>query len=442
MIGTLTRRLALLALAVATLPVAAETIAITGATVHTMGPSGTVNPGTVVIEDGLIRAVGRDPEIPPGATIVDAAGKVVTPGLFDAGSAIGLVEISLEDSTVDFVQRGERFTAAFDVSSAINPRSTLIGVNRIEGVTRALVLPSSATPDAAAGVRSSVISGLGAVISLGGDEDFLTRPRAVLAVQLGADGGAVAYGSRAEALLRLESALGDAADYAANADAFEEGRRRAYSVSAEDLAALQPVLAGAIPLVVRVDRASDISALLALVREFELRAIVFGGAEAWMVADELAAAGVPVVLDPLSNLPEDFDVLEATLENASRLHTAGVRIAFSSADTHNVRNMTQAAGNAVANGLPWHEGLRAITRAPAEMLGLGDRLGAIEAGLIADLVVWDGDPLEVTTFADQVFIGGEAVPMRSRQTLLRDRYLDLGEPLPPAYRRPWQTEAR
>jgi len=427
----------------AVMPAAAATIAITGATVHTMGPEGTLSPAVVLIEDGRIAAVGTDVDIPAGARRIDADGKVITPGLFDPVSVLGLEEVSLESSTVDHVQRGERYTAAFDVAPAVNPRSTLIATNRIEGVTRALVAPSSAGPDEA-GLRSSVISGMGAVISLSGRPDSVTRSRAALFARLGSGGGAVAFGSRAEALLRLESALRDAAEYAANADAYARGERRALSVSTEDLEALQPVLAGEMPLVVNVERASDIDAALALAREHGLRLVISGGAEAWLRADALATAGVPVILNPFTNLPASFDRLEATLENAARLHEAGVTIAFSAGDGHNPRNISQAAGNAVAHGLPWHEGLRAITRAPAEIFGVGDELGALRAGLRADLVIWDGDPLEVTSFPERVFIEGEAVPMRSRQTLLRDRYRDpTGDPesgLPPAYVKPWTGE--
>jgi imidazolonepropionase-like amidohydrolase len=163
---------------------------------------------------------------------------------------------------------------------------------------------------------------------------------------------------------------------------------------------------------------------LAFCQRHGCQALIVGGVEAWKVAPELAAAKVAVILDPLQNLPGSFDQLGATMENAARLHAAGVRIAFSNSGdgTHNARKVRQAAGNAVAHGLPWDAALAALTRSPAEIFGLGDSLGRIATGLRADLVLWSGDPLEVTSHATQVWIGGEAQPMRSRQTELRDRY--------------------
>ena len=175
-----------------------------------------------------------------------------------------------------------------------------------------------------------------------------------------------------------------------------------------------------------VDRASDIRQVVAFARSEKLRAVIAGGAEAWLVAGELKSAGVPVLLDPLDNLPASFDKVGATLENAARLQKAGVTIAFSFRDpqAHNIRKIRQAAGNAVAHGLPPEAALAAMTRNPAAIFGVADRAGTLEVGRPADLVLWSGDPLEVTTLAERVFIGGQAIPMRSRQTELRDRYLE------------------
>jgi imidazolonepropionase-like amidohydrolase len=186
---------------------------------------------------------------------------------------------------------------------------------------------------------------------------------------------------------------------------------------------------GAGVFVFDVDRAADIRQVLALAAREKLRIAIAGGAEAWRVADELAAAHVPVILDPLEDLPGSFDSIGATLENAARLNQAGVKVTFTldfpdhESEPHNVRKLRQTAGNAVAHGLPWDAALAGLTRVPAEIFGVADRFGTIERGRRANLVVWSGDPLEVTTFPTHVFIDGALQPQRSRQTELRDRYL-------------------
>jgi imidazolonepropionase-like amidohydrolase len=201
--------------------------------------------------------------------------------------------------------------------------------------------------------------------------------------------------------------------------------------------ALQALLDGTTPLLVRAHRARDISTALDLAAEYELDLIVLGGAEAWMVADDLAAADAGVILDSLANLPSTFDQLNARLDAASLLSEAGVRFAIGgdgASQNHNARNITQAAGIAVANGLAWDQALRALTLSTAEMFGVADRIGSLEAGKRANLVIWNDDPLELTSYPEQVYIGGEAVPMESRQTLLRDRYLKTEVDRPPAFR--------
>ena len=174
--------------------------------------------------------------------------------------------------------------------------------------------------------------------------------------------------------------------------------------------------------------------LIDFVDDYSVTAIIIGGTEAWMLADEIAAAGIAVLVSPTTNLPGNFDRLNARLESAAILSQAGVKIAIadSGAQTHNARNITQAAGNAVANGLEWDAALRAITLAPAEIFGMGSITGSLESGKAADVVIWPGDPLELTNYPDQVFINGVKIPMVSRQTLLRDRYLQTDKP--PVYR--------
>ena len=404
---------------------AAEVVAITGARVHTLGPAGTLEGATVVIEDGRIRAVGAGLAVPAGARRIDAAGKVVTPGLLDSTTQLGLVEVSAVEGTRDAVVRDDRITAAFDVVDALNPDSDLIEVNRVEGLTRAVVAPAPG---------NSLIAGRGALIHLGDGPDLVVKAPAAMFAVLGETGQRLAGGSRAAALLRLREALTDARDYAAHRAAYDAGERREYALSRLDLEALQPVVEGKLPLVVEVHRASDVRAALRLAGEFRLKLILSGATEAWKVAPELVAAKVPVLLDPLDNLPRSFEDLGATLENAARLHRAGVTFAFQSRDAHNARNLRQAAGNAVAYGLPWEEALRAMTATPARIWGIAERYGTLEPGKDADLVVWDGDPLEVTSAAERVFIRGREVPQDNRHLQLRDRYKTLGDGPPRAYR--------
>jgi imidazolonepropionase-like amidohydrolase len=253
---------------------------------------------------------------------------------------------------------------------------------------------------------------------------------------LGEAGSRLAGGSRSAALLRLKEAFQDTLDYAANRKAFEAGDRRSYILSRLDLEALLPGVKGELPLVIFVDRASDIESALRLAKDWKLKLILASVNEGWKVADQIAAAKVPVLLNPMDDLPASFESVGATLENAARLHKAGVTFAFMTGDAHNARNLKQEAGNAVAYGLPWDVALAAITSIPARIWGISDRYGTLEPGKDADVVIWDGDPLELSTFADAVFIRGKEMPMKSRQTELRDRYKDLGGAVPPAYKKP------
>lgn len=417
--------------ALAAAPALADTYAITGGTVYTLGAAGKIEHGTVIIRDGKIVAVGADVVVPAGATRIDASGKLVTPGMFDPQSQFGVDEVDAVTETQDSALTSTRYTAAFDVTDAINPRSVLIPINRIEGVTRAMVAPVAG---------NSILDGRGAIIELGDTRGFVIKDPAALFVTLGEQGKKLAGGSRAGALLALREALQDAKDYSANRAAYDKGARRAYGLSHLDLEALQPFVNGQLPVVVSVDRASDIEAVLRLAAEFKLKLVISGAAEGWMVADELAKAKVPVIMNPMQDLPDRFESLGSTRENAARLQKAGVLIAFETGDSHNARNLKQFAGNAVAYGLPWVEGLKAITLNGAKIYGMEASTGSLEVGKDADLVVWSGDPLELTSFADAVFIRGKPMPMTSRQTELRDRHLPYikadAPALPPAYSQP------
>ena len=421
--------LALLALA---LPAAAATTAIVGGKVHTVGPQGTIENATILIIDGRIEAVGDDVEVPAGAETIDAAGKIITPGLFSPFGQLGLVEVGMSAGPSDYAQRGSQFTAGFDVADAYNSRSSLVAINRIEGVTRAVVAPMPGYPNESG--AGHILAGLAAIVNLG-DDNALDRRAAAMVVALGEYGAALSGGTRTAAWLTLRNALDEALDYREHKGDFERGMRRDYVHSMNDLEALQGVVNGNTPMIVGIDRASDIEVLIELVNEYGVTAIISGGAEAWMLASELATADIAVIAGPSANLPGNFDRINARLGSASILIDAGVKVAIADADaqTHNARNLTQSAGNAVALGLDWDAALRAITLSPAEIYGMAATTGSIEPGKAADIVIWPGDPLELTNYPEQVFINGEAMPMVSRQTLLRDRYLQTD--MPPAYRK-------
>jgi len=411
----------------------AETIVLRGATVHTVGPNGTLQNATIVMQDGVIAAVGKDVRIPTGARVVDVTGQVITPGLVDAYGRLGVTEVDGEAATVDESARGLPYSAAFSVAEAIEPRSIRIQVNRAEGITAGLVAPEASMDSSGLG---TIIAGQASFLRLKPGMAIDVRTPVGFVFTYGEAGADLSGGARSAVLLRLRALLDDARDYAANREAFNNGARREYTGTRQDLEALQPLLAGKAPLLAEVHRASDILVLLKLAREQRLKLVVIGGAEAWEVAPQLAAAKVPVVLDVFENLPSSFEMLGATFDNAARLNAAGVEIAFSYAEHYNPRNARQLAGNAVAHGLPFDAALAAITRNPARIYGAGDTLGTLEVGKTADLVVWDGDPLETSTLTMQVYVGGEPVPTTSRQTLLRDRYRTPRGTLPPAYVHP------
>jgi imidazolonepropionase-like amidohydrolase len=401
--------------------VLAQSIAITNGEVHTV--SGPVIPGgTVVLEDGVITAVGEDVAIPDGARIIDASGKVVTPGLFDSSTRLGITEVGSYQGTSDGSSGNDRMTAAFNVSEGINPNSTLIPVTRVEGITRAVVAPSGGV---------SLIAGTSALINLGGSRlsTMLEKTPVAMYAALGETGAGYAGGARPLALLRLREVFQDVLDYAENRAAFDAGNRRDYALSRLDLEALLPVVRGEIPLVLTVNRAGDILTALRLGEEYDLDLVLSGVGEGWMVAEDIAAAGVPVMTNAVSNLPS-FEALGACYENVALMHEAGVTVVLSSFDGYNVRNLKQEAGMAVSYGLPHEAALRSVTLTPAEVWGVADEIGSLEPGKAGDVVVWSGDPFELLTSVDHVFINGEEISYESRQRALFEKYRTL-EGIPP-----------
>jgi imidazolonepropionase-like amidohydrolase len=405
---------------------AGQTIVILNGRVIT-GTGDVHEQGTVIIRAGRIAAVGGALPVPADAELIDAAGRTVTAGLLDSSTRLGLTEIGAYPGTVDAVSQDDRVTAAFNVIDGLNPFASPIAVTRVEGITRAVVAP---------GFGRYLIAGQGALIDLAADRAADMVTRSPVAMYAAIDESAVQRlggGARGVALMRLREALQDARDYGANRRAFEAAQRRDYALSRLDLEALLPVVRGELPLALHVDRAADILAALRLRGEFGLRLVLLGAEEGWRVAEDIARAGVPVVLNPFSNIP-GFDALGSTLENPARLHEAGVRIAFGSFDAHNSRTIKQGAGLAVANGLPHEAALAALTSVPAAIWGVADRYGTLEAGKEADVVIWTGDPLELTTRVERVFVRGRQIPPDTRQRELLERYRRLDRATPPAYR--------
>jgi imidazolonepropionase-like amidohydrolase len=384
-------------------------IAYAGATIHT-GTGEVLTDATIVVAQGKIVSVGKGAAAPAGAETVNAKGMIITPGLVDALTSVGVVEVDLEDSTRDDHQAsGDLLRAGFRAADGYNPASTVIGVTRAAGLTSVGVIPTG-----------GLVAGQSAWADLDGAtaaESIAASPLA-LHVHLGA--GAAGDG-HATAILRVREAFDDARFFQKNRAAYDRNQTRRFAPSRLDLEALAGALDGKLPVVFHVDRAADILAALGVAREFKLRPVIAGGAEAWKVARELAAAKVPVIVYPLQQL-SSFDAIGAREDNAARLFAAGVPVALSTGDTHNARKLRQVAGNAVRGGLPHDAAIAAVTRVPAEALGMGARYGTLAPGKVANLVVWSGDPLEIATRVVDVVIRGKRVPLRNRQTALFEKY--------------------
>lgn len=425
-----------LALMCSTGAVGAETIAIVGGTVHTVANPQPIENGTVVVRDGRIVAVGQNVAVPAGARVIDATGKQVTPGVFNGFTSVGLADVSGVRESNDITARGADYAASLDVSYAINPKATPVAVTRIDGVTRAVVSPQPG---------QSVFGGQGALIHMGDANDLVFKPRAFQFVALGEFGGELGGGTRPAAYAEFVNALKEARNLS-KTQFVVTGGQRAPIYNRADLEALQPVLNGQTPVVIWVERAADIRQVLGLRTQFpQLRIIILGAAEGWMVANELAAARVPVVVNALQNQPDTFERLGSTLNNVGRMAAAGVTVALGTMardEAHQARLVVQDAANLVGQarvpggtGLSWADALKTITLNPAKIFGVDKDLGTLEPGKVGDVVVWSGDPLDLMQAPTNVLIAGKEVKLESRQTKLRDRYLGLqDEALPLHYR--------
>ncbi len=381
--------------------------AIVSATVHTAdGPP--LESATVVIEGERIAAVGKGIAVPRGARVIDARGAIVTPGLVDPASRLGVTEVSLEPAGVEAtLATPTPIRAALRAEDTFDPSELAIAVARGGGLTSVVVIPAG-----------GVVSGQSAWVDLVARDPVRRAPLALHVVIAPGE----AAGGRSEAFLRLREALEDTRLFGANRGPFIARRLRELSISPPDVEALARALDGKVPVVFEVDGAPDIRTALRLADEFGLRAVLLGATEGWVVADEIARVDVPVLVDPLENLPARLDAPRARADNAERLRRAGVRVAFTlRGDAPLASRLRQAAGNAVANGFPRDAALAAITSVPADVFGVRDA-GRIRRGALANLVVWNGDPLELTTWPTHMWIRGEEIPLRSRQDELTERY--------------------
>jgi imidazolonepropionase-like amidohydrolase len=403
----------------------AQTIAITGGKVYPVsGPP--IENGTVLNRDGKIAAVGSNVTIPQGAQRVDASGKWVTPGLVNSATSLGLVEVGFgADANESRASADDHVAAAFKSWEGINPHSVYLRPASEDGITTAISLPSG-----------GLIAGQAALIDVltgSTQAGMLVKAPVAMLGQLGSDQAAGA-GARAQVVGKLRRLLDDTKYYAAHRSDFNRGASRELSAGRADLEAMIPVVEGRLPLIISADRASDIRTALEIAKEYGLEIVIGGGSEAWMVADALAAAKVPVLTGAMNNIPGSFSQLGSRQDNAAILRKAGVEVglignAGGDEELFNVRNIRYEAGNAVGYGMSWDDALRAVTLAPAQMFGVADKVGSLRPGTEANVVVWDGDPFEFATRATQVFIRGQLQTGLSRQDMLVQRYLKL----PPKY---------
>lgn len=411
-------------------PALAQTVAITGGKVVIGDGTDPIDGATVLVQDGKVVAVGRDVVVPAGVRKVDASGKWVTPGLVVAVTDLGLLDVGAVDDSNDSGADKSPFSASLDISHAINPDAQHIKVSRAGGVTRAAVAPLD---------TDTIFGGQGAVIDLGADPNPIMVPRAFQYVELGETGARRAGGSRVATWAELHNSLIEARELSLSPAG---ARRDDVLLNRRDAVALIPVVTGKQPLYVHVERAADIRMVLKLRQEFPLlKLVIVGATEGWMVAPELAQAGVSVLATPLNDLPASFEQLGATQSNVGRMKAGGVKVSLG-AFFDQPRYAPQYAGNMVAlskvpgaSGLTWNQAFASISSGPAEAMGLGDKIGSLRPGRMGDVVIWDGDPLEVTSGVTMVFIDGVEQPLKDHQTRLRDRY--KGSPtegaLPKAY---------
>lgn len=381
-----------------------------------------IDDSVIVIEDDRIVYVGADRAPIAGAPVTQVAGKIVTAGFVDLLTHVGVEEVSLEASTVDSAHRSsDPVRAAFRTADGYNPQSTLVPICRRGGLTSVGVVPG---PIPLTGETTvGLVSGQSAWADLAGDIPSEALAQTSLALHIHLDDAALGASghSRGTVMLRLRELFDDTRSYDKNKAAFDKRDLRELATSRLDYEVVARALRGELPTVVHVDRASDIMSVIAMAKDNGLSLVIASAAEGWKVGKHLAKAKVPVIVYPLDHGPRSFSARYAREDNAARLHRAGVTLALSTGESHNARKLAQEAGNAIRAGLPHRAALDAVTRAPARMLMMAD-YGDVAAKQIANLVVWSGDPFELSSRAERVLIRGKAVSLRTRQTALFERY--------------------
>ena len=401
------------------------TFAIRNATIYPV-TSAPIPNGTIVFANGVITAVGANVNTPDGATVIDGSGLSVYPGMIDSGTNVGLTEIDSVAGTVDTTELGDMNPNA-RAAVAINPHSNLIPVTRVNGVTTVLTVP-----------EGGIISGQSALIQMAGwtpQEMVIKAPvgmhlrfprlRSSPLVEVPQEEEAEkelrkSYTKQLDALRDL---LRDAQAYAKAAAARTSDRSTRRFDRDLVLEALVPVVEGREPVMIEANLARDIRSAFEFVDEFKLKMVLVGGVDVGKVLPELKRRNIPVLLGPILELPpREDDEYDLIYSNAAALHGAGVPFAIRTDEAHNARNLPYHAATCAAFGLPKDEALKSVTIYPARIFGVADRLGSLEVGKIANVVVADGDLLEIRTNVRRVFIGGEEMPMDSYHTLLYEKF--------------------
>ncbi len=390
----------------------AQSLVIKSQKIVTNTNAGQIQGGVLVIKDGKIISIDQNRDA-SGDKIIAGKTLWVTPGIFAAYSTLGLVEVSGESTTNHIKSANKTATVRIRAADSFNPKTSPVAETRIAGITHAAVVPGS---------RSDIFGGQGMVVSTSGEFNSALNPSAFIYINY--SGYSRKTGdTKGAAMAFLRDALDDAANYNSRFTSPTDGN----ALKRADAQALRPAIRGRMPLMISADQAIDLVNLISLKQSYpRLNIIIVGAAEGWMVADKLAKANIGVIIDPLENLPYSFDSLGSRLDNAKILHDAGVKTAFMTRSgvggtAHNLRLTPQHAGNAVAAGLSWEQAFKAVTLTPATMMGYPG-LGQLKPGQTANLVIWNGDPLEVTSAVVAVIIDGKTQSMESRQTKLRDRY--------------------